>query len=270
LFNAKRYFDRIGWRGALSTTSPTLDTLTSLMRAHMARIPFENLDVLLGRGIRVDLDSVYAKLVESKRGGYCFEHSTLFRAALEHVGFQPVPHAARVVMMTPRPSAPRTHMFLTLVLDGTTYVLDPGFGGHGPLVPLPLVENVETREGPDVHRFTRRDGEWLLEAKIAGVMSPLWMTTLERESPIDFVMGNHFTSTWPESSFVQRLMLRTLTPDGRRVSVMNRDVTVAQNGTFEKTQLENRAALRALLATDFEIDLPEVERIRIPTVPEWD
>lgn len=267
MFNADRYFDRIGVRDALS---PTLDTLTTLLRAHTARIPFENLDVLLGRGIRVDLDGVYAKLVGSKRGGYCFEHSTLFRAALEHAGFQPVSHGARVVMMTPRQSAPRTHMFLSVVLEGTTYVLDPGFGGHGPLVPVPLVENAETRDGPDVHRFTRRDGEWLLEAKIGGVMAPLWMSTLEPESPIDVVMGNHFTSTWPESRFVQRLMLRALTPGGRRVSVMNRDVTIAQNGRFEKLQLADRAALRELLATEFDMDLPEVERIRIPTVPEWD
>jgi len=267
LFNADRYFERIGWRGSLS---PTLDTLTSLMRAHTARIPFENLDVLLGRAVRIDIDSVSAKLVECRRGGYCFEHSTLFRAALEHVGFQPVAHAARVVMLTPRQSAPRTHMFLTVVLDGTTYVLDPGFGGHGPLVPLPLVENLDTREGPDIHRFTRRDGEWLLETNIAGVMSPLWISTLEPESPIDFVMGNHFTSTWPESRFVQSLMLRAITPDGRRVSVMNRDVTVAQNGAFEKWQLADRAALRALLAREFDIDLPEVERLRVPAVPEWD
>ena len=266
MFNADRYFDRIGFRGSVS---PTLETLTALMRAHVRRIPFENLDVLLGRGVRLDLDSVYAKLVEARRGGYCFEHSTLFRAALEHVGFQPVAHAARVVMLTARQAAPRTHMFLSVVLDGRTYVLDPGFGGHGPLLPLPLVENVETREGPDVHRFTRRDGEWLLETQIGGVMSPLWMSTLEPESAIDFVMGNHFTSTWPESGFVQRLMLRAITPDGRRVSVMNRDVTGAKNGAFEKSQLADRAALRALLEREFGIDLPDVERLRIPTVPEW-
>jgi N-hydroxyarylamine O-acetyltransferase len=265
LFSADGYFERIGWRGRLE---PTLDTLTALLRAHMARIPFENLDVLLGRGIRLDLDSVYDKLVAARRGGYCFEHSTLFRAALDHAGFAPVPHAARVIMITPRSHAPRTHMFLSAAVDGRTYVLDPGFGGHGPLVPVPLVENLEVRDGPDVHRFTRRDGEWVLEARMAGAMTPLWMSTLEPESPADFVMGNHFTATWAESPFVQRLMLRALTKDGR-VSVMNRDVTVARNGAFEKSQLADRAALRALLKSDFEIDLPEVETLRIPSVPEW-
>ena len=64
-------------------------------------------------------------------------------------------------------------------------------------------------------------------------------------------------------------MLRVLTKDGR-VSVMNRDVTIARNGTFEKSQLADRAALRKLLADHFGFDLPDAERLRIPTVPEWE
>jgi N-hydroxyarylamine O-acetyltransferase len=135
-------------------------------------------------------------------------------------------------------------------------------------VPVPLVEHREVRDGADVHRMIRRDGEWVLEAEIDGGMTPLWTSTLEAESPIDFVMANHFTATWSESPFVQRLMLRVLTKDGR-VSVMNRDVTVARGGTFEKSQLADRSALRALLSNEFGIDLPEVETLRIPSVPEW-
>jgi N-hydroxyarylamine O-acetyltransferase len=238
------------------------------MRAHMRAIPFENLDVLLGRGVRVDLDSVFAKLVIARRGGYCFEHSTLLAAALAHAGFSPVAHSARVVMVVPRSAAPRTHMFLSATTDGTTYVLDPGFGGHGPLVPLPLTEDREIHEGPDVHRFVRRNGEWVLETPIGGAMTPLWMSTLEADSPIDFVMANHFTSTWPDSSFVNRLMLRALTPDGR-VSVMNRDVTVRRLNAVETRQLADRAALRALLVEHFGFDLPDVERVRVPAIPEW-
>jgi N-hydroxyarylamine O-acetyltransferase len=220
-------------------------------------------------GIRLDLDSVYDKLVVAGRGGYCFEHSTLLAAALAHTGFIPVLHAARVIGMRPRSEAPRTHMFLSVAVDAASYVVDPGFGGHGPLVPVPLVENQEVRDGPDVHRMTRRDGEWVLEAQIGGAMTPLWTSTFEAESRIDFVMANHFTATWHESPFVQRLMLRVLTRDGR-VSVMNRDVTIARNGTFEKSQLADRAALRALLQREFGIDVPEVETLRIPSVPEWE
>lgn len=265
VFDLHAYLARIGWHGPLDAALPTL---TGLLRAHMRAIPFENLDVLLGRGIRVDLDGVFAKLVTARRGGYCFEHSTLFAAALADAGFAPVAHSARVVLLAPRSASPRTHMFLSVTIAGTTYVLDPGFGGHGPLVPVPLVESRELREGPDVHRFVRRDGEWVLETPIGGVMTPLWMSTLDAESPIDFVMANHFTSTWSESPFVNRLMLRALTPDGR-VSVMNRDVTVLRGAASEKRELADRTALRQLLVAHFGFDLPEAERLRVPAVAEW-
>jgi N-hydroxyarylamine O-acetyltransferase len=265
VFDLRAYLDRIRWHGPLDVTYATL---AGLMRAHMRAIPFENLDVLLGRGIRVDLDGVFAKLVTAGRGGYCFEHSTILAAALGQAGFAPVAHSARVVMVSPRSAAPRTHMFLSVKIDATTYVLDPGFGGHGPLVPLPLVENREVREGSDVHRFVRRDGEWALETLIGGSMAPLWMSTFEADSPIDFVMANHFTSTWAESPFVNRLMLRALTPDGR-VSVMNRDVTILRGAVSEKRELADRAALRALLVEYFGFDLPEAERVRVPAVAEW-
>jgi len=96
----------------------------------------------------------------------------------------------------------------------------------------------------------------------------LWMSTLEADSPMDFLMANHFTSTWPESPFVNRLMLRALTPDGR-VSVMNRDVTLLRGAASEKRELADRAALRTLLVEHFGFDLPEAEGVRVPAVPEW-
>ena len=81
-FDLDAYLARIGWQGSLE---PTLDTLAGLTRAHITRIPFENVDVLLGRGIRIDLDSIVAKMVVAGRGGYCFEHGTLFQAVLDAV-----------------------------------------------------------------------------------------------------------------------------------------------------------------------------------------
>jgi len=266
-FSAQPYFDRIGWSGPLE---PTLATLTGILRAHMARIHWDNLDVLLGRGVRLDLDSIYAKLVAGGRGGYCYEHATLLAAALSHAGFTPRSHAARVILVRPRREAPRTHMFLTVALGDTIHMLDPGYGGHGPLVPMPLAADAVVRDGSDAHRLVRRDGEWVLEGEIDGAMKPLWTSTLEPESSVDFVMANHFTSTYPQSPFVTMLLMRALTPDGRRVTVANRDVTVARDGVFEKSQLADRIALRALLRREFGIDLPEAETLRVPTVPEWD
>src|SRR5262245_60341041 len=88
-FDLDAYLSRIGWTGSLE---PTLKTLTGLTRAHITRIPFENVDVLLGRGIRIDLDSIARKMVVDGRGGYCFEHGTLFHAAVERIGFQATTH----------------------------------------------------------------------------------------------------------------------------------------------------------------------------------
>ncbi|HEX8739021.1 MAG TPA: arylamine N-acetyltransferase, partial [Casimicrobiaceae bacterium] len=85
---------------------------------------------------------------------------------------------------------------------------------------------------------------------------------------VDFEVGNHYTSTYPESAFVNRLMLRALTDDGR-VSVMNRDVTIRSRGEARSLRLADRRALRALLAEDFGFDLPEVETLRVPTIDDW-
>jgi N-hydroxyarylamine O-acetyltransferase len=265
VFDLDAYLARIGWRGPLA---PTFDTLAALTRAHITRIPFENVDVLLGRGIRIDLDSIVEKMVVARRGGYCFEHGTLFQAVLEQIGFTPVAHAARVVVIVPRHQSPRTHMFLSVDVNGERYVVDPGFGGHSALVPVPLREGAEARDGRDRHRMVRREGEWVLEAEIEGRMTALWTATLEPQLPIDFQLANHWVSTAAASPFVNRLMLRALTRDGR-TSVMNRDVTVLSGGKTEKYQLADRRALRALLAEDFGFDLADVERLRVPAIPEW-
>ena len=266
-FSADAYFARIGWSGS---RAPTLDTLAGVLRAHMTRIHWENLDVLLGRGVKLDLDSLYEKIVVAGRGGYCFEQSTLLAAALSHLGFAPVAHAARVISIRPKTEAPRTHMFLTVPVDGVTYMLDPGYGGYGPLVPMPLVADAVVRDGGDAYRLTRRDGEWVLEGELEGVWTPFWTSPVTPEHPIDFVLANHYTSTHPQSAFATMLLMRALTPDGRRVTVANRDVTIARNGTLEKSQLADRAALRKLLADHFGFDLPEAERLRVPAIPDWD
>lgn len=265
-FDLDGYLSRIEWD---ESRQPSADTLASLLRAHMLRIPFENLDVLLRLGVRLDLHSLCEKLVVAGRGGYCYEHATLFQAALRALGFDPVAHAARVIMATPRTESPRTHMFLSVQIGDDRFVVDPGFGGHAPIVPVPLVEGVEVRDGADVHRLVRRDDEWVLETDIDGTAVSLWSSSLEPQHPVDFVMANHFVSTFPDSPFVTGLRLRALTDEGR-VSVLNREVTIVQGDHKERATLPDRSTLRALLAQFFGFDLPAVERLRVPSVTEWD
>jgi N-hydroxyarylamine O-acetyltransferase len=259
------YFARIRWGGS---TSPTLETLSGLLRAHMAAIPFENLDVLLGRPVRLDLEGLQEKLVRDRRGGYCFEHGTLFAAALEKLGFRPVRHTARVVLVATRAASPRTHMFLVVPLAEGRFVVDPGFGTLAPPMPVPLIDAEAAAQEQRSHWMARDGDYWVLRARTAEKVVDAWVTTLDLDNPVDFEMGNHYTSTHPASPFVNRIMMRALTKDGR-VGVMNRDVTVWSGSELRQSQLADRAALRALLIEHFGFDLPEVERLRVPSIAEW-
>ncbi len=259
------YFERIGWDGA---TDVGLDTLSRLVLAHMRSIPFENLDVLLGRPVRLDLGSLEAKLVRARRGGYCFEHATLLAAVLERLEFRPSRHSARVTMASPRSTSPRTHMFLTVPLDEGRFVVDSGFGSLAPPFPVPLLDRELTHSDDATHWMTRDQGFWVLRAKSGGETIDAWASTLEEDHPIDFELANHYIATHPASAFVNRILMRALV-DGGRVTVMNRDVTIWRDGVARASQLTDRAALRALLVEHFGFDLPEIERVRVPSIEEW-
>jgi N-hydroxyarylamine O-acetyltransferase len=259
------YLERIEW-GA--TTRPTFETLAGLLRAHMLRIPFENLDVLLGRPISLELDALQRKLVRARRGGYCFEHGTLFAAVLEALGFAPLRHSARVVLVAPRTASPRSHMFLTVPLPEGTFVVDPGFGGLAPGAPVALVDTHEEAVAGRSHWMVRDGVYWTLRARTGDNVVDCWASTLEPDHPIDFVVANHYTSTHADSAFVSRVMLRAVTDTGH-VAVMNRDVTIRTGSELRTMQLADRAALRALLVERFGFDVPGVETLRVPSIGEW-
>jgi N-hydroxyarylamine O-acetyltransferase len=259
------YFDRIGWGDA---TTHGYATLAALLQAHMAHIPFENFDVLLGRPPRLDLEGLQAKLVTARRGGYCFEQATLFAAVLEALGFAPRRHSARVVLQAPRTESPRTHMFLTVPLPEATFVVDPGFGLLAPRDPVPLEEEAKVVGESETHWMARDGDLWVLRVQTPDKTVDAWVSTLEPDHAVDFEMANHYTSTHPSSGFVNRLMLRAITAEGR-VAVMNREVTIWRGRDRQSAQLGDRSALRALLSEHFGFDLPQVLQLRVPSIPEW-
>src|SRR5215470_16096267 len=135
------YLRRIGYDGS---RAPTLETLRALHLRHALAIPFENLDSFLRRPVRLDQASLERKLVHDQRGGYCFEHNLLFKAALDAFGFRVAGLAARVVWNQPDGvTLPRTHMLLRVVIEGQDYIADVGFGGQTPTGPIRLVAGVE-------------------------------------------------------------------------------------------------------------------------------
>src|SRR3954466_9641336 len=151
------YFDRIGYAGA---RAPTFAALHDIVAAHATSIPFENIDVLLGRGVRIDTASLVAKLVGGGRGGYCFEHNMLLQHALRTLGFRVEGFAARVLWGRPEgdPTA-RSHMLLRVSLPEGDFLADVGFGGLPLTAPLRLETGTEQRTPHEPHRLVKNNGE---------------------------------------------------------------------------------------------------------------
>jgi N-hydroxyarylamine O-acetyltransferase len=258
-FDVSAYLARIGERAPLT---PTLEALVALHRAHCAAIPFENLDILLGRPILLAVPALEDKLVHARRGGYCFEHNTLFRAVLRSLGYRATAFAARVRAGTTE-VRPRTHMLLRVELPEGTFLADVGFGGDGPVHPVPFVEDRETWVGREGHRL-RREGElWVLQGHSAGAWTDLYAFALEPTHDVDFEMGNHFTSTYPRSPFVLNLVAQRSWPD-RRAVLRNRELAVRQDGQTTRTPVRDPEHLLELLASVFDLRFPAGTRFRQP------
>jgi N-hydroxyarylamine O-acetyltransferase len=141
VINLDAYCYRIGYSGE---RAPTLATLRGVLKRHAIAIPFENLDVLLGRKISIEPSAVEQKLVHDRRGGYCFEQSTLMLHALRALGFDVYPLIARFRWQVP-PEVPTNlgHMRLRIDLGGIAYIADPGLGSLTLTSPLELDETGE-------------------------------------------------------------------------------------------------------------------------------
>ncbi len=137
---------RIGLDAAPATAD--LPTLDALIAAQLAHIPFENLNSLTGRPVRIELSDVFEKLVTEGRGGYCFELNTLFCAGLKALGYTVVPLAARVRWRLPADHPPTglSHMLLRVEVAHESYLADVGFGGTTPDRALPLSLPIDPAE----------------------------------------------------------------------------------------------------------------------------
>jgi len=214
------YFDRIGYKGA---ARPTLDTLQELHLLHPLAIPFENLDPLLGRPVSLDLPSLQAKLVEGRRGGYCYEHNILFMHVLQALGFEVSGLGARVLWNRPEGAlTPRTHMLLRVDIDGDTWIADVGFGGVTLTAPLRLVDGVVQETPHERFRLDRVEGYWLLQVEIGEEWRSTFRFGLEENLLSDYEIASYFVSTHRQSHFVHTLMAARPTREGRYALSNNR------------------------------------------------
>lgn len=255
------YLARVGHRGPLDARHETLE---ALHRAHATGIPFENLDVLLGRPVRLDLPSIQAKLVTGGRGGYCYEQNTLFGTVLTAIGFQVTPLAARVRYNTTA-VRPRTHMVLKVADEAGDWLADVGFGAGGMFAPAPFDGGDSRRHSPWVQRLEREDGQWVLRARAAdrpGAWQDLYAFTLEPQLPVDYEMANHFTSTHPNSPFVRGPYVQRATTHGRHV-LFGRELTWDTGAETTTRTLADHTELLKVLAETFGLAFPPDTRFAL-------
>ena len=254
------YLERIAHQPAPGTTA---EVLIGVHRAHVAAIPFENLDIVLGRGVSVELDDVQAKLVQRRRGGYCYEHGLLFAAALQRLGFTVDRRLARIASKDGRPRA-RTHMVLQVHVGDERWLADVGFGS-GLLEPLPLRATGPRRQGDWAYSLASCGAGWQLRDH--GVAPPRVLYGFDDASQhlADVRVANHYSSTVASSPFVGRLVAvrkdehslrellgRELTETGPRRPTRRRELT---DDELADTLQEDfglpltRSELAALIAT---------------------
>jgi len=252
------YLDRIGLKEPIQ---PDLAGLQRLHLAHATRIPFENIDALLKRPIRLDLESLQQKLVNQRRGGYCFEQNLLFAAALERLGFSVTRLGARVRYRTTR-ILPRTHMLLNVDIGEEPWLADVGFGGGGLLHPVPIVEAKASRQFAWTYRTVREGESWVLQSQSGGDWNDLYVFTMEPQHLVDYEMANYYVSTFPESRFVQTLTVQLPLPDERLI-IRNHELVTERPEGIQTLPISGDDELLDILEDTFHLKFPAGTRFPI-------
>lgn len=255
-FALDAYCRRIGL--AVAPVCADVEGLAAVQRAHRFAIPFENLDIPLGRGISLDPDTVFDKLVTRRRGGYCFEQNQLFLAALHALGFVARPLLARVRLLT-EGIPPRTHTLNLVTLDGRGWIADAGFGGSF-TPPMPL-EAGTVAQSPDGarHRLTMDETHgWLLERDGGEGWAGQYSFALDRVWPADLIAANHWTSTAPGTRFTT-LRVASMALATGSAGLIDTRLTLRAGGAAQVINLANATEYRAVLAEHFGLALSEEE-----------
>ncbi|HWU81038.1 MAG TPA: arylamine N-acetyltransferase [Caulobacter sp.] len=263
------YFKRIGHDGP---REPTMATLRAIAQNHPDAIPFENLDVLLGRGISLAPSDIDAKLIGAGRGGYCYEQNGLLKRVLQTLGFQVEGLMARVQWMVPEgaPPRPRSHQVLGVSLDGETWLVDAGFGGCVLTAPLRLFSD-QVQDSPN-GKFRVVDAECggvverQVQADLSGRWAPLYQVAKGGWADVDYEQANYFTYTHPSSHFTWSMTVGRTTPTARYALKNNRfthrDVTGAVVEQRDLSVGELEATLRDVIGLPVEADWrPVLEKV---------
>lgn len=241
---------RIGQQGPLA---PTIETLRALHQAHLLSVPFENLDIHLGRPIVLDEAAFFRKIVEERRGGFCYELNGLFAVLLRALGFDVTLLSARVA----RPDGdfgPEFDHLLLLVQLEERWLADVGFG-ESFREPLRLDEPGEQAQPHGVYRLTRDGDDWTYWSRDpAQGWQARYRFTLQPRRLTDFAEMCRYQQTSPQSHFTQKRICSLATPSGR-ISVSGTRLILTEHGQRQERELASEAEYESALREYFGIDL---------------
>lgn len=262
------YFDRIGYKGS---SNPSLDLLNKITFAHVQNIPFENLDILLGKSIDISLDSIFEKLIIQRRGGYCFEQNGLLLYVLKKLEFEVSPISARVRLDKSRDyTPPRTHVFLRVELNGLSWLTDVGVGGVSLTSAIQLIPNIEQKTNHETRRILSENNKFYHQVLFPNGWIDVCEFTLEEMPEIDRELANWFTSAHPKSHFKDRLIVARAGNDGKRLTLVNRELSERdKNGVAHKSIINSPKELLVILKEKFNLIFPVGTEFNTPGL-QWD
>ena len=255
------YFARIGYTGAVETT---FDTVGAVVAAHNRSIPFENLDPLMSIPVAdLSAEALADKLIDRRRGGYCYEHNGLLGYVLEELGFGVQRLAGRVVWMRQEDHADglpaQTHQVLAVTRPGrdSAYLVDVGFGGQTLTSPIRLQTGPVQQTRHEPYRLVDHPEGFELQAEIRGAWQSLYLLSDRPRPRIDLEVGSWYVSTHPKSGFVTGLTAALVTDDARW-NLRGRNLAVHRAGGSEKTRLDTAAEVVDLLGDTFGINIADL------------
>jgi|HubBroStandDraft_1064217.scaffolds.fasta_scaffold00081_34 N-hydroxyarylamine O-acetyltransferase len=269
--DVQAYLRRIGYQGTLTPGNdlprldlPNIDLLRSLHRAHLFTVPFENLDIHLGREIVCDENRILHKIVNEHRGGFCYELNGAFAALLRALGFRVTLLSGRVAGQDGSYGPEFDHLTLRADLE-EPWLADVGFG-DGFLEPLRLESRLEQPQNGRVYRLTSSptspptpvDGALSLQVLAEGKWKTEYAFTLQPRELSDFAGMCHYHQTSPESHFTRQRICSLATPEGR-ITLSDEKLIETHGSSRRERLLSGNQEWRAQLGQLFGVVLPESE-----------
>lgn len=246
------YLERIGLS---RRPAPTLAALQRLHRAHLCAIPYEDIDIQLGRRVTNERPAVFEKIVAGRRGGWCYEMNGIFGWALGELGFDVTRVTGVHTATEDREAAIGNHMVLKVELDEGTFVADVGLS-NGPIDPIRLAAG-PFEAGGFSYRLEAVDADWwrFYNHPLAGPASFDFNLAPADEALLAHRCAELQTAPW--SMFVQNLICSRFTERGVIVLLGRLLRTITPLGRDERV-IGSADELIGLLRDDFSLDTPEV------------